>query len=73
MPSLRDTQRAFCAAIVSGGADGMRELVREDGIAAEQRMQIYRNNSDAGSLDDAASHIPGRRAPGRGRVVSRKA
>jgi hypothetical protein len=47
MPSLREIQRAFVAAVLSGDAAGIVEFVRDDGIAPAQRMQIYRNNHSA--------------------------
>jgi len=46
--SLRETQRAFCDAVLSGQAGGMAELLRNKGIPAGQRMQIYRNNNRIG-------------------------
>jgi hypothetical protein len=44
MPSLREVQRAFAHAVLSGDAAGIDELVRDDGIAPAQRVQIYHNN-----------------------------
>ncbi len=58
MPSLRDTQTAFCAAILSGAADSMLQLVRDDGITAEQRIQIYLNNNRVGSLATLQATYP---------------
>ncbi len=58
MPSLRDTQTAFCAAILSGDADSMCQLVRDDGITAEQRIQIYVNNNRVGSLATLQATYP---------------
>lgn len=48
MRSLRETQRAFCDAVLSGQLDGIADLVRDRGIPAVQRMQIYRNNNRIG-------------------------
>jgi len=50
MLSLRDTQAAILAAIVADDAAPALRLVREDGLAADQRLQIYRNNHRLGSL-----------------------
>jgi hypothetical protein len=50
MPSLRDTQVAFCAAIRSEDAGAAAGLILADGIDAEQRVQIYRNNHRLGAL-----------------------
>jgi len=58
MPSLRDTQTAFCAAILSGDVDSMLQLVRDDGIAAEQRIHIYLNNNRVGSLTTLQATYP---------------
>jgi Putative DNA-binding domain len=58
MISLRDTQRAVCGAVLSGDAACMAELVRDDGIPAEQRMQIYHNNNQIGFLDTLAATYP---------------
>jgi len=58
MPSLRDTQTAFCAAILSGEADSMLQLVRDEGITAEQRIQIYRNNNRMASLATLQATYP---------------
>lgn len=57
MPSLREVQRAFARAMRSGDAD-VTELVRDDGIPAAQRMQIYRNNHRAGVLAALAATYP---------------
>jgi hypothetical protein len=50
MLSLRDTQRAFCSAMLSGDAACMKDSVRDAGIPAEQRLQIYGNSSRIGFL-----------------------
>jgi hypothetical protein len=44
MPSLRDTQIAFSAALRSGEAGALASLLVDDGIAPQKRLQIYRNN-----------------------------
>ncbi len=44
MPSLREVQVALSAAIRSADHEGLRDLVRDDGIPPERRVQIYRNN-----------------------------
>lgn len=58
MPSLRDTQAAFSAAIRSGDAGAMASLVVDGGIAPEQRMQIYRNNHRLGALATLQATYP---------------
>jgi len=44
MPSLRDTQIAFSAALRSEDPGAAGLLLVDDGIAPEDRLQIYRNN-----------------------------
>ena len=58
MPSLRDTQTAFCAAILSGDAASIRHLVRDDGMAPEERVQVYLNNHRVGSLATLQATYP---------------
>jgi hypothetical protein len=58
MLSLRDTQRAFGAAIAGDEAGAIGPLVLEDGIPAEQRLQIYRNNHRLGALAALQSTFP---------------
>lgn len=50
MPSLRETQSAFLAAIRSNASSPDATWVVEDGIAAGDRVQIYRNNYRLGAL-----------------------
>lgn len=45
VPSLRDTQGAFSAALLGGDAQALAGLVHEDGIATAHRIAIYANNS----------------------------
>jgi hypothetical protein len=45
MPALHELQAAFAAAILRDEASPLAESVRADGIAAERRIQVYRNNS----------------------------
>jgi hypothetical protein len=56
--SLRDLQRAFCRAVLSGDGAGASALIRSDGIPAEQRVQIYRNNTRAAFLATLAASFP---------------
>jgi len=56
--SLREVQRAFASALLSGDAAPVNELVRDDGIAPAQRMQIYRNNHRAGVRAALAATYP---------------
>lgn len=50
MISLRDTQRAFCSAVLSGDMNCMASLVRGEDVPSEQRMQIYSNSNRLGFL-----------------------
>ena len=45
MPALHELQAAFAAAILGDEAGPLAAAVRADGIAAERRIQVYRNNS----------------------------
>ena len=45
MPGLHELQAAFAAAILGGEDAPLAAAVRADGIAAERRIQVYRNNS----------------------------
>jgi hypothetical protein len=56
--SLRDTQAAFCAAVLSGDTQPILRLVQDEGIAPEQRMQIYRNNNRLGFLATLQATYP---------------
>ena len=58
MPSLRDVQRAFTHAVLTDDATGMNALVRDDGIAAAERVQIHHNNYAAGVLATLAATYP---------------
>jgi hypothetical protein len=58
MTSLRELQRAFCGAVLSGDAAGVAALIRSDGIPAPQRLQIYRNNTQAAFLATLAATFP---------------
>jgi len=56
--SLRDTQRAFGSAVLSGNAACMAALVREDGLSAVERVRIYTNNSRIGFEQALAATYP---------------
>jgi hypothetical protein len=58
VPSLRDTQRAFSAALLGGSVQALDALVREAGIAAAQRVAIYANNSRIGFEQALAATYP---------------
>lgn len=47
MNSLLDTQRAFAAALHGDFGQLQRVAIRERGLAADQRFQVYRNNLQA--------------------------
>lgn len=44
MPSLRDLQQAFAAALLSEADHGVYRHVVEDGFTGEERLSIYRNS-----------------------------
>lgn len=50
MLSLRDTQRAFLSAALTGNSGCMAGLVRENGLSVGQRLQVYANNTRLGML-----------------------
>jgi len=56
--SLRETQRAFGIAVLSGNAACMAALVREDGLSAAERVRIYVNNSRIGFEQALAATYP---------------
>lgn len=58
MCALLDLQRAFLGAVLAGDASAMGGLVREDGIPASQRLQIYRNNARATFLATLRATYP---------------
>lgn len=45
MLPLRDLQGAMAASVLRGADAPLAELVRDDGIGFDQRLQVYRNNS----------------------------
>jgi hypothetical protein len=48
--SLHNTQEAFCAAVRSGDTRALVDLVIDDGIPPNRRIQIYCNNYRLGAL-----------------------
>jgi hypothetical protein len=58
MRTLREIQRAFYHAVLSGRAETMVELLRYNGMAAEHRMQIYRHNNQTGFLGTLKATYP---------------
>lgn len=44
MPALRDVQAAFRRALLEGEANDVTALIVEDGLAAEERLGVHRNN-----------------------------
>jgi hypothetical protein len=57
VPSLRETQRAFLGAL-HGSIAGMDRLVIENGLAADRRVAIYRNNLREGFLSAMRATYP---------------
>ena len=45
MPALRELQRVFLSAVLTGETASMAGLVQEDGVPGARRLQIYRNNA----------------------------
>jgi hypothetical protein len=58
MLSLRDTQRAFLSAALTGNSACMAGLVRENGLSVAQRLQIYANNTRLGLLATLQATYP---------------
>lgn len=58
MLSLHKLQRSFCDAVLSGHADLMTNLIRDNGIPGEERIRIYRNNSRLGFLATMRATFP---------------
>jgi hypothetical protein len=58
VPSLRELQRCFLAALYEDGADSLHELVCPDGAAAAQRIAIHRNNLQQGFRKALALEFP---------------
>ena len=58
MLSLRDAQTAFCAAIRSGDSSALADLILDDGIPPDRRIQIYRNNYRLGALATMQATYP---------------
>lgn len=58
MPSLREIQRAFGSAVLSGNPACMAGLVREDGLSVAERVRIYANNSRIGFEQALAATYP---------------
>jgi hypothetical protein len=58
MPSLRETQRAFVSAVVTGDSRCMNGLILEAGLSTEERMRIYRNNARIGFCNALGAAYP---------------
>jgi hypothetical protein len=58
MLSLHDTQIAFGAAIHGEDAGALGELIGDDGISPERRIQIYRNNYRLNTLTALQATYP---------------
>jgi len=58
MNSLRELQKAFCGAVLSGDAAEVAALISSDGIPAPQRLQIYTNNTQAAFQSTLAATFP---------------
>jgi len=44
MPALRELQAEFRQALLGGDAAALGRLIRDDGLPADARLDIYRNN-----------------------------
>jgi hypothetical protein len=55
---LAELQAAFRAAILGGDAAALTSFVHDDGIAAERRIAIYRNNTMASLTEALAATYP---------------
>jgi len=58
MPSLRDTQIAFSAALRSREAGALASFLVDHGIATENRLRIYRNNQRLAALATMQATYP---------------
>ena len=58
MPSLRELQRHFGAALFESAADAIMPWICGDGLDVESRIRIYRNNLQQGFLKALALEFP---------------
>jgi hypothetical protein len=58
MPSLRELQLRFCAALFDTALEPVAQLLRDDGIGAAERLAIYRNNLREGFRKTLALEFP---------------
>ena len=58
MPALRELQAAFRRALLEDDAAALRALVAEDGLAAEERLGVHRNNVFASLTDVLRQTFP---------------
>lgn len=58
MPSLRDLQRDFSAAVLGGAAGPAATRVLSDRLAPEQRLQVYRNHVRLSLREALAATFP---------------
>lgn len=58
MPSLREVQERFAAALFDGEADSIATLIRVDGIDPGERLEVYRNNLREGFRKALALEYP---------------
>jgi hypothetical protein len=58
MPSLRELQRHFGAALFEGAPDAIMPWICSDGLDVESRIGIYRNNLQQGFLKALALEFP---------------
>ncbi len=56
--TLLEVQRAFRAALLTGEEAALRALVRDDGLAPEERIDVYRNNVVASLTEVLADTYP---------------
>lgn len=58
MIALRDIEERAYRAIMLSATDGLADFIVDDGIPAESRIQVYRNNAQEGFTKTLASSYP---------------
>ncbi len=58
MPALREVQAAFGRALLGGDESALLALIADDGIAASERLAVYRNNVQTSLTDVLRDTFP---------------